>query len=115
MIKKIMALGLAFTIFAGGASAAPKVTTATGVLPGTTVEAELYQAQYKKRHYTKRHHYNRHRHHRHYNHRHHAPRVHHGYSNAHYNWCAAKYKSYNRHTNTWRAYSGKTYHCRSPY
>lgn len=37
------------------------------------------------------------------------------YSQAHYAWCAQKYKSYKPATNSFTAYSGETRYCSSPY
>lgn len=119
MFKSVLAFGLACFVIASAADAAPRTAQQMPVLPGSAASADLHEANY---HRHQRHHqrqYQRHRHHyqRHYHapRRHHAPRVHHGYSQAHYNWCSARYRSYNRHSNTWTAYSGKVYQCRSPY
>ena len=38
-----------------------------------------------------------------------------GYSRAHYNWCAARYRSYDARTNTYQPYEGPRRQCRSPY
>lgn len=37
------------------------------------------------------------------------------YSDRHYRWCADRYKSYDRHSNSYWTYSGERRQCRSPY
>lgn len=44
-----------------------------------------------------------------------SPRYYRGGSSAHVRWCHNRYRSYNPWRNTWRAYSGRIYQCRSPY
>jgi len=44
----------------------------------------------------------------------HQPRFY-GGSSAHVRWCHNRYRSYKPWNNTWRAYSGRVYHCRSPF
>lgn len=39
----------------------------------------------------------------------------HGLSSRHVAWCEDRYRSYNRRTNTWVAYSGAVRQCVSPY
>ncbi len=43
------------------------------------------------------------------------PRLYRGGSSAHVRWCLNRYRSYNPWSNTWRAYSGRVYRCRSPF
>lgn len=38
-----------------------------------------------------------------------------GYGGSHVRWCEDRYRSYNRRTNTWVAYSGAVRQCISPY
>lgn len=38
-----------------------------------------------------------------------------GRSGSHADWCHSRYRSYNPWNNTWRAYSGRVYQCRSPF
>lgn len=116
MFKSVLAFGLACFVFASAADAAPRATLPMPTVPASSVGADLQDAghhrsqrQYRS-HGHNRHHYRPHR-----QHYHHAPRVHRGFSQAHYRWCAAKYRSYKRHSNTWTAYSGKVHQCRSPY
>ncbi len=118
MLKYLLALGVSCFMIAGAANAAPRLLLAGPVLPGVDIGAGLHDAGYHGGHgYHGNYHHRRHTYHRRYHapRYRHAPRARHGYSQAHYNWCAAKYRSYNRHTNTWTAYSGKVYQCRSPY
>lgn len=37
------------------------------------------------------------------------------YSEAHYRWCANRYRSYDRYTNTYQPYYGPRKQCVSPY
>lgn len=100
-MKKLPAIGLAIALVFATVSATSQPAKADvgtflgGMLLGVIVAPHVYD-----------HHY-----------RHYPPRrpMAHSHQWRHIQWCEAKYRTYNRHTDLYYYKPGKQRHCRSPY